>query len=217
MSGKLNQDIVSIFKSKFEDNCVGLLIDAYNSLKKSGRNVNEESENNITAQIVGYMKKNPKRTDLQINLERENYLDGEDIYDGIENADKSSRIDIKFSVWNSNMEYEFYMEAKNLAENNWKKKSTNAVVNANKLQKRYIDTGIDNFTNGRYPNGCLLGYVLDGTTSKVVELINKLLISAKRKMEMLSWYNKYQVDYHYISEHKGTSVPTLKHFLLNLT
>jgi hypothetical protein len=112
VKGKLNQEIVSLFKSKFEENCICLLLDAFNSLRASGRVMTNESENNITAQIVGFMKKNPKRSDLKIHLERESYTDSEDIYDGIGDADKSPRIDIKYSVWNSNVEIEFYMEAK---------------------------------------------------------------------------------------------------------
>lgn len=217
MSGKLNQDIVSLFKSKFEDNCIHLLIEAYNLLKTSGREIIEESENNITAKIVGYMKKNPKRTDLQIHLERESYLDGESIYEGLEDADKSPRIDIKYSVWNSKIEIEFYMEAKNLAENNWKKGSTNSTVDANRLRKRYIETGLKNFTSGRYPNGCLLGYVVEGTSQKVVELINQILTTDKRKDEILLKHKNYGIDYHYLSKHKETSMPILKHFLLNLS
>ena len=50
MSGSLNQDIINLFKAKFESNCIGLILDAYASLLASGRKVNEESENNITAQ-----------------------------------------------------------------------------------------------------------------------------------------------------------------------
>ena len=56
---------------------------------------------------------------MQIHLERESYIDIDETYDGLQDADKSPRIDIKYSVWNSNIEIEYYMEAKNLAENNW--------------------------------------------------------------------------------------------------
>ncbi len=167
--------------------------------------------------LVGYMKKNPRRTDLQIHLERENYLDGEEIYAGILDADKSPRIDIKYSVWSSDVEIEFYMEAKNLAENSWKKNSSNTTVDAYKLRKRYVETGIDNFTDGRYANGCLLGYVLEGSSQTIVELINQIIMSDNRKDEILSKHASYGIDYHYISKHNGTAMPALKHFFLNLS
>ena len=142
MNGKLNQDIINLFKTKFEGNCIYLLLDAYTSLLNSGHKVSEESENNITAQLVGFMKKSQLRSDLQIHLERESYLDSDETFVGLQDADKSPRIDIKYSVWNSNVEIEYYMEAKNLAENNWTKKSTGANVDAHKLRQRYIKTGI---------------------------------------------------------------------------
>lgn len=217
MSSKLNQDIVSLFKSQFENDCIALLIDAYNSLKKSGRNIVEESENNITAQLVGYMKENPKRLNLQIYLARESYYDSQEIYNGLSDADNAPRIDIKYCAWNSNNEIEFYMEAKNLAETNWTKKTSGVTVDANSLRKRYIETGIENFTSGRYPGGCLLGYVLEGKIIKIIELLNQILKKNKRDKELLSEQNYSTINYHYISNHTGTSSPILRHFFLNLS
>ncbi|MGF2410759.1 hypothetical protein [Ferruginibacter sp.] len=215
MNGKLNQDIINLFKTKFEGNCIYLLLDAYTSLLNSGHKVSEESENNITAQLVGFMKKSQLRLDLQIHLERESYLDSDETFDGLQDADKSPRIDIKYSVWNSNVEIEYYMEAKNLAENNWTKKSTGANVDAHKLRKRYIKTGIANFTSGRYPNGCLLGYVLEGKIPKVVELLNQLLVSDNRGREKL--VNSKNNNHHYTSNHVSSAIPVLKHFMLYLS
>ena len=217
MNGKLNQGIINLFKTRFEGNCIYLIIDAYTSLLNSGRKVSEESENNITAQLVGFMKKSPLRSNLQIHLERESYLDSDEIYNGLQDADKSPRIDIKYSVWNSNVEIEYYMEAKNLAENNWNKKSTNATVDAHKLRKRYIETGIANFTNARYPNGCLLGYLLEGNTHKIVELLNKILIAENRTKEILVNNKFYNINYSYISKPDGTSLPLLKHLMFDLS
>lgn len=217
MNGKLNQDIINLFKAKFEGNCIYLLLDAFTSLQNSNRKIGEQSENNITAQLVGFMKKSSLRADLQIHLERESYLDSDETYDGLQDADKSPRIDIKYSVWSSNVEVEYYMEAKNLAENNWTKSSTGAIVDAHKLRRRYIETGIDNFTSGRYPNGCLLGYVLEGKSHKIVELLNRILITEKRAKEILVNNKAHNVSYSYYSKHDGTSSPLLKHFMLDLS
>lgn len=216
MNGKLNQGIVNLIKAKFEDNCINLLLDAYASLQSSKRKVSEESENNITSQLFGYMKKNQLRLDLQISLARESYLDSDETYDGLQDADMSPRIDIKYSTWNSNVETEYYMEAKNLAEKNWTKNSTGAFVDAHKLRKRYIETGIANFTNGRYPNGCLLGYVLEGKGYRIVELLNKLLVTDNRSNEILINDKVHNFNYCYLSKHDGTSSPSLKHFMLDL-
>jgi hypothetical protein len=216
VSGKLSQDIIYQFKDTFEDNCIQLMLEAYYSLLASGRKVNEETENNITAQLVGFMKVNPKRSDLQISLERENYLDSDEIYEGLVDADTSPRIDIKYSTWNSSTEIEYFMEAKNLAEKDWQKITTKAIVDAHKLRKRYIETGINNFASGKYLNGCLLGYVLEGDNLKIVELINQSLKKEKRDLEVLKKLKKYSFDYYYVSNHKQSKSFILKHFLLNL-
>ncbi|HMT74851.1 MAG TPA: hypothetical protein PKA77_12345 [Chitinophagaceae bacterium] len=178
--------------------------------------MNEETENNITAQLVGLMKRNPKRSSLRIHLDRENYLDSDEIYAGLENADESPRIDIKYTTWNAKEEVEFFMEAKNLAENDWQK-ANGATVNAKALRKRYIETGIFNFTSGRYLNGCLIGYVLEGSVMKVANLINQELIQAKRPNETLNKQGSNDGNHYYISNHSGTSINTLKHFFLHLS
>jgi len=215
MNGKLNQAIIELFRAKFEENCIYLLIESYNSILSAGRKLNEDNENSITAQLVGYMKKSSKRADLQIHLDRESYLDDEATFKGETDADKSPRIDIKYATWNANSEFEYYMEAKNLAENNWVK-STNVTVNAASLRKRYVETGIGNFISGRYPNGCLLGYILEGDFVNIANLINEELIVNKRTKEILVRQVGYGIDFHYCSTHSGTAIKLLKHFFLNL-
>ena len=155
MSGTLNPDIINLIKSSFEENCLSLLFDGFNQIENK-KECRELNENNITAQVVGRMKANPLRINLQISVSRENYYDTDETAAGIIDADESARIDIKYFTWNTNIEFEFYIEAKNLSENDWTKTSNKATVNAYKQQTRYIDTGIHNFITGRYPNGSLL-------------------------------------------------------------
>lgn len=216
MNGQLQQNIIRLFKERFENDCISLLLEGYNSLRNSGRQINDYSENNITAQLYGCMKSNPRRADFQIHIERENYLDNEDTYAGLTDADKSPRIDIKYSAWHSKTEYEYHMEAKNLIENNWKRDAAGSYINANSLQKRYIETGIGNFVSGRYPNGCLLGYILEGDIPKIAQLLNEMLKWDNREKEALLKHNGYEFDSFYISKHNST-LPTLKHFFLNFS
>lgn len=79
---------------------------------------------------------------------------------------KSPTIDFCFKEWNSNSY--FGAEAKNLYE-----KKPDKI-------KRYIHTGINNYTIGRYGSqsseGSVIGYILSGNTSKIVdELKNELM------------------------------------------
>jgi hypothetical protein len=79
---------------------------------------------------------------------------------------KSPTIDFCFKDWNSNSY--FGAEAKNLYE-----KKPDKI-------KRYIDTGINNYTSGRYGSqsseGSVIGYVLSGSISTIIdELKNELM------------------------------------------
>lgn len=216
MAGQLSNDIIELFKNKFEGNCISLLLEAYQSLLNSGRTMNEESENNITAQLVGFIKSNPKRNNFEISVERESYLDGEEIYDGTKDANESLRIDVKYTVWNSNSEYTYHIEAKNIAENNWRKVSNNTIIDANKLRKRYVSSGIENFITGKYPKGCLVGYVLEGHTPNIVNKVNLLLLSENRAKESLKNSTDHDIDdMFYISNHERSSHLLLKHYFLN--
>ena len=211
MSGGLRPDIIEMFKTQFENNCVSLLFESYTSLFATGRNFLEDSENDITAQLVGFMKKNPMRNDLQISVEREHYLDSEEVYEGIVGADTSPRIDIIYTTWHSNNEHTYHIEAKLLAENNWKKASVITPVHAENLQKRYIATGINNFCSKKYSNGCLIGYILEGEIPKIVEKLNILLKADTREKENLYSTSTAGHSYSYLSDH--VTVPlTLKHF-----
>lgn len=215
MSGTLNPHIIHSFKVQFEENCISLLLDSYSQVidKKA---LKELSENNITIQLVGLMKSNPLRKELEISITRESYLDGEDAYSGITDADASPRIDVKYSTWKFKNEFEYHIEAKNLSENNWTKTNVTTPVNAKKLQKRYISTGIQNFISGRYPNGCLVGYVTEGISGNIVANINNILTAESRAKENLIQKHGGFAQ-HYVSSHTGTSIDELKHFFLEFT
>jgi len=206
----LNLNIVRQFKLQFEKNCIHLLIEGYRILKDKSK-LKELSENNITVQLVKSMKTIPERVVYQISLNREAYYDDDDIYSGLKDADKSVRIDIKYSTWSSNFEYEYFMEAKNLSENDWVKSHSNVKVKSLSQCKRYIETGILNFISGIYPHGCLVGYVVEGTQNGVVNRINNLLSEVKRDKEHL--INEGN-NFRYISKHIGSSIENLEHYFL---
>lgn len=212
MNGKLDPHIVKLFKDRFKSNCIKLLLESYEVLY-SETGLKELSENNITVKLVGLMKKNPERNILNISINREAYNDTIDSYEGITDANESARIDIKYSIWSTNFEYEYFMEAKNLAENDWIKSTTGAKVIAQKLCRRYIEKGIENFTTANYPNGCLLGYVLEGNAESIVSKINSLLIKDKRSEEILL-KQRSEKGISYLSKHEGTAVDSLQHFFL---
>lgn len=214
MIGTLNSEIIQSFKIKFEQNCVLLLLESYKKVV-SKINFKELSENNITAHLVGILRSDPTRLNLQISIQRETYIDNAEIYSGLQNADEAVRIDIKYITWSSSLEYEYFMEAKNLSENNWTKSTNKAQVSAYKQQKRYIETGIQNFISNKYPNGCLIGYIVEGSPDNIVLGINKILTKANRSNEQLIKNSSKEFNYYFTSNHRGNKIEKLNHYLLN--
>jgi len=216
LSGLLNPNIIQKVKVQFENNCISLLLDSYNQVLKK-KSFKELTENDITVLLVGFMRNNPRRYELNISVDREIYIDSSDTYSGAASANKSPRIDLKYTTWKSNAEYEYYIEAKNICENNWKKTSVTTLINALELQKRYIETGIQNFITGRYPNGCIVGYVVEGNPDNIVRKINEILTGATRPKEHLTKTTKGGFSYCYNSTHPGKIMPILNHYFLLFT
>ncbi len=212
MSNNLNNKIINVVKEQFEAKCILLLLNAYEILKKKN-GVNEKNENSISAQLIGLMLKNPFRMKSQISITREAYLDNEDIYAGLVDANESARIDMKYITWNSEVEYEYHMEAKNLCEKDWIRDSDNIKVKSNSLIKRYIDVGINNFISGKYPSGLLLGYIVQGNPDRIVTQINKILKNTNRSKEKLvrDKNKNFFVCYSFYPQSKNTK---LTHFFL---
>lgn len=215
MNGHLRQDIISKFKKQFEEDCIKLLLESYHALITSTMSLDEVSENAITARLVGYMKINSKRQELQISVDRESYLDGDEIYEGLLDPNKSLRIDIKFTTWNSKVEHFYHIEAKNLAESNFIKPSTNTLVNAESLRKRYVEVGMGNFISGKYPKGCLVAYVIQGAPGSIVAKLNVILKSENRSNEILVMTEDYGTTTNcFHSHHVSLEPESLKHFFL---
>jgi hypothetical protein len=111
----------------------------------------------------------------------------ENILKGCEDPATAPRIDIKISGSWVHEDIYYGLEAKILVETNWKKRD------ASYLYRRYINTGIGNFINGRYSHemsrGCITGYVLQGSTPEIVSKINNLLLKDRRNKEVIEKSN----------------------------
>lgn len=218
MSGILNKNIIRSFRTQFEGNCVQLLLESHKELLSKGTKLKEADENSVTVQLIGYMEKNPISHDYKIDITREKYIDSPDVYAGVEDPDTSPRIDIRFMTWTSPEKFEYFFEAKNLYENDFTKSGNKTALNAKSYQQRYIDTGIQNFIDGRYPHGCLVGYVLEGDSGRIADKINDLLKSSSRSTESLSKKNTFgKIQIQFESNHTGKHLSKLSHYFLNFT
>jgi len=142
-------------------------------MKASGRFDPSWKENKFTQTLVSHIKGSELSKKWELSAVRESYLDELSTED---DPDKAPRIDLQFSNWTNHVNFEYFVEFKNLSENDWIK-STGAKVKANALIKRYVTTGIKHFASGYYPqNGCLCGYVTQGDTEGIVSKLNAILI-----------------------------------------
>lgn len=201
MTGQFNHS--DYFRRAFEENCIKLLVSAYHkAIIAKSINLNLE-ENDITAQLHKYMDSNPFRLKKRIVTNVESVLANSSLPKDRGFAAKYSRIDMRFVVFKSNIEYKYFAEAKLLKEQD------------SKLKRRYITTGIDNFSTGKYYNGCLIAYIIEGILINVVGGINKLLKMDHRNSEILikstcNYHNEYY-------ESKHSSIGILKHYMFDFT
>lgn len=212
MKGKLDPKIAGMFRNSFEHICLKLLTEAYKSALIDGTYDVDWKENNFTLYLAAQMRKLPLANTQNVFVKVQVQPDNDEILkDMTVDADEQPVIDIWLANWFAEQRNEYYIEAKNLCEKDWSKKSM-AKVSASKQRRRYIDTGIANFISKRYPDGCLAGYVLQGIEDDCVNGINRLLEKDGRKKEVLE-KKELLDDFEatYVSQHETLS---LKHLML---
>lgn len=217
--GKLNERCAKEIRKGFEYRCIFTLTEGYKLMKQAGEYDCSWEEESLTANLIKYMKSSSCSSKWKLDITPEPPIYTPNIYNGIHKPKQALRIDVRIMNWSNPEIREYFIEAKNLAENDWSK-SDGSKVNASKLRARYIDTGIDKFVEGRYPYGCMSGYILEGSVDGVIEGINKLLKSKRRNrpQEILSL--NVPINSHkecYRSEHQiknGISI-TLNHIFLS--
>lgn len=196
-------NIGNSFRESFENKCFRLITESYNTAMDTKIIKINWDENDITAELQSHIRENPLRLKWRIHTNVEKHIPTDDVVKEKGYAAKLPRIDLGLASIISGLEYEYHMEAKNLKE----KSST--------LKRRYIDTGINNFLTGKYKNGCLLGYNLEGHLHKTVYGINRLLKKDERVPEYLNEKKHPLHDKYYESNHPDDVL--IKHFMFDFT
>ncbi|MCP5106370.1 MAG: hypothetical protein GY950_23495 [bacterium] len=218
---KLNRTITKGFKKAFERLCISTLIDGYNLMIEAGEYERSWEEESLTANLIKHMNLSPETIARKLDIIPEYHIYTTEVYDGVEKPKKALRIDIRFMSWSYPDKVEYFIEAKNLAQNDWMKPDGSR-VKASGLIGRYINTGIDKFVKECYPlgGGCMAGYVLEGNLDIIVDKLNKRLKSSRgRPQEIL--IKVEPINGHpdcYRSGHiskKSDSLLSLNHIFLN--
>lgn len=168
--------------------CFRLLEQAYQSLLATGVVNRDWEENAITEVLVNCFNENPETKRLCLTAITEKKKTVKDMMYAPSTVDNLPRIDIKLGgfCWDKNYfdRIAYYMEAKNLYGQSFKKTGHSHSTSAKAYAKRYVSTGIDHILSGYYPyNTLLLGYVLVGSIDDAMGRINQNLIKTSRKSE----------------------------------
>lgn len=164
--------------------CLAILTEAFRRMKEEKKFNLTDEEPRFSATLIGYMRKiKNEKPNCALRFDQEYTIYDDEMLDGIGDPKTAPRIDIKISgAWVEEDQY-YGIEAKILVEKNWNTRR------AKYLQKRYIDTGIDNFVNGNYSHkvnvGCIAGYVVQGSGKAIVKKINEMLCVENRDAEQL--------------------------------
>ena len=212
--GNINPAIANILKTRFKIRCIEMIEWACYKLKET-KTINKDwGEENITANIYVLIQNNKKAVDYNIYPECERPLYNHDILNNISNAKTAPRIDLVFQHnWNY-QRFSFYVEAKNLIETDVLKTGRKCKTTASYVLNRYITTGIDHFVKEYYPLGCILGYVLKGSISGIINNINTILKKNGRSGECLQCYSGTEPWVKYESHHPSITTP-IEHYLFN--
>lgn len=198
----LSRSITEKFINGFEQKCFQLIIEAYQTSIKEKVIQLDWNENDISSELYKLIKGNPLRIKWKFSSNVESPIP-KNIPKVKGFSNEFYRIDFRLTTISKNYEYEYFLEAKNLKEND------------SALKRRYIHTGIDNFILKKYTNGSLIGYLLEGNLDETIKGINSLLKKDKRNTEVLqSVPSKLHKNYYESDHHE---IGLLKHLIFDFT
>ena len=176
MIGTLNNQITGKIRDRLHSECITILIRAYNLAKSDPVFEKELEEDAYTAILVEkYMPKVPLKYEGKWFIAPQVPHYTKDHLNGTVPPSQAPKPDIRFEkyVLSHPESFKYTIEAKKVKDS------------SSSLKRRYITTGIDNYLTGRYPYGCLAGYVIKCDSNKCIQGINSLLKKGKRVTELL--------------------------------
>lgn len=215
----LNNQIIAQVQGSFEKNCIILVGRAYDNLRASGIVNHDMDENTVSENLRRLMSRDPFSINKRILVTREQPIDNGCLLPSNQSADSLPRIDFLFqrswSIWNKvQHSFVFFMEAKNLYANDFKKTGKSSKTSAKYYHKRYVEKGIIHLLTGYYPsNSYLLGYVLEGTVTDAIKGVNVHISSVLSPLEVLiPNHTPYSTLCAYASTHDKGKI--ISHFML---
>jgi hypothetical protein len=148
--------------------CLQLVSSAYNDLIADQSYLFQPDETAITAKLYGEIEKNIRKDDLNYCISPDPFEYTDDIIEGRVSPKKAKKYDLILENWNNKNKVKFGVEAKLLVETKYKNKRGTTLV------REYVsDAGMGKYIKNIYQRkGIMVGYVLEGTISKIISRIN---------------------------------------------
>jgi hypothetical protein len=219
------KNIAQKFKNSFEGICHQLLVQGYQLIRTNGSCDKNWDEENISAHFINNIENLPLAIKHKVEIEPEirNYTNAH-INQG-KKAKTASRIDLYFfqTTWTTPKQVKRYsVEAKNISQNSWTKNTGKKVPTSNQ-KTEYITKGIDEFVQGNYLQGCMVGYVVQGNIPNIIGDVNSRIQKQANYPSTIDVISKVSpiLGFTEVYESKCVtpSVPNgmLKHFFFDLT
>lgn len=192
-----------VYLKAFEEDCLELIVNAYTVAVSEKKYQANWVENDFSELLRYYVNQSQLSIEKGITCKTEDklLLKTDSLVKGF--ADRLPRIDfVYFKIWRK-QRFQCYMEAKRL-----KYKDPD-------LKRAYISDGMDRYISEKYPVGCMLGYLLEGSSEETIEGINMLLEKDGRNSETLVFKSTRLLKSYCESNHSGIGV--LKHLTFDFT
>jgi len=196
----------------FQIDVLNLLSEAYQTIKTPEKFFEDPDETQISVSLFDacYIINDKNQTKFWVVPEYHEMTD--EIRSGKKKAISAKRFDIYFGNWSTPERVEYGVEAKLLVENDFMGRKSK------KLIEEYVgDKGMNKYISGTYrKRGCMVGYVIEGNISNVVDKINNHIESVfdssqKLLKEQIIMFNHKEV---YKSSHNKLGY-SLFHLMLD--
>lgn len=178
----LDNDIVLKLYNDVKNHCAEIIEQGYQSYLSDTSKIFSEDETVISAGIYDNIEMIIDKDELPLYIAVELHQYTTPIKKGKTNPNKAKRFDLHFTNFSYKPRIKFGIEAKLIAEANTSRKRAAFLIN------EYVeDAGMGKFIKGIYEDdGFMLGYILNGTTEKIIENINLKITSTYSSNEQIS-------------------------------
>lgn len=197
-----DNDIVHVLYQNVKQDCMELIENGYKNYLIDREKAFSPDETTITAGLYNHIEKIIGEVDLPFTVVPEFHEYTATIRKGESNPNKAKRFDLYFTHFQYLPRFKFGVEAKLLVE------QPTSTKNVNFLIKEYVgDAGMGKFLNQIYEDdGFMLGYILNGKTENIVDIINLKIATTYSTKEQLSKHKKHYIS-SYTSRNKQKELP----------